>query len=57
MCCRACHGYETCPVKTDLPEDCCEKCRLFEDCMENSDEADPRERINPTGKKYFKGRK
>ena len=57
MCCHACHGYEGCPTRTNLTEDCCEKCKLYEDCMENNDDADPRERVNPAGRKYFKGRK
>jgi len=57
MCCRACLGYEPCQTQSELRDDCCPKCRYFEDCMENSNEEETRLRSNPVVRRYHKSKK
>jgi hypothetical protein len=57
MCCRACHGYETCMTQNELRDDCCPKCRYFEDCMESNQDEDDRTRPSPGGKRPYKAKR
>lgn len=54
MCCRACHGYETCQARNQLRDDCCPQCRYFEDCMEKDTEEDDRLRPIQPGRRPYR---
>ncbi len=38
MCCRACTGYGECELKLKLTDDCCVRCKYYEECMESLEE-------------------
>ncbi len=57
MCCRACHGYEACQTRNELRDDCCPKCRYFEDCMENTVDEEIPPRAAAQGRRYTKSKR
>jgi hypothetical protein len=57
MCCRACHGYETCQSQQELREDCCPKCVYFADCMEKDVDAETNHRPPVPSRRPYRPKK
>lgn len=57
MCCRACQGYETCRARQELRDDCCPKCRYFEECMESGVEREAPLRAGTSLRRPYRGKR
>jgi hypothetical protein len=44
-------------TQNELRDDCCPKCRYFEDCMESNQDEDDRTRPSPGGKRPYKAKR